>query len=67
MIKCVVCRKHIPVTKHQVYRVTEPQSITGAFSTPAKMYDAVDCPVCGCQHLLKVRLPEVKGGAEDDD
>lgn len=67
MMKCKVCGKRFPVTWMDVYRVAEPQSITGAISNPVKTYDAIDCPVCGCQHLLKVRLPEVKDGVEDDD
>lgn len=53
------------MSKYRVYRVIEPQSITGAFSNPTKMYDATDCPSCGCQQLLKVRLPEVKDGDEE--
>ena len=66
-MKCDVCKKRFPIDKCNVYRVTEAQSISQVFTTPSKVFNAVDCPTCGCQHLLKVRLPEMKGGAEDDD
>ena len=67
-MKCVVCKKRFSIEMYNVYRVGEGSKTTvGVFIPPDKVYDAIDCPSCGCQHLLKVRLPEVKDGVEDDD
>ena len=65
-MKCEICKKRIPINKFRVYQVTDPQTFPGVWGTPSKVYDAIDCPVCGCQHLLKVRLPDAEGGVEDD-
>lgn len=35
-------------------------------STEAKIYDAMDCPECGCQMVLKERMRKVTMGRYND-
>ena len=64
MKKCDVCGKWFTLSKEHVYQVVECV-YTPFTGDVEKTYDAVDCPQCGCQTLLKVRMPKfVKGGAE---
>ena len=68
-MRCEVCKKRFPIRWGSVYRASEPVTGFCALTNPGKVYDAIDCPHCGCQHLLKERFPpfSVKGGDGDDD
>lgn len=67
-MKCKVCRKHFTPDSRLVYQVSDSISVVQALTVSQKTYDAIDCPRCGCQLVLNVRMPKaVKGGAEDDD
>lgn len=57
--KCKICGKRFNVIKDKVYIVIETQGFAAALSTPAKKYDAIDCPRCGCQQVLWVRMPRL--------
>jgi DNA-directed RNA polymerase subunit RPC12/RpoP len=69
MTKCVVCGSKIPLRICDVYQVAEPRTVVGAITQPEKVFDAIDCPHCGCQMLLKVRMPKVEivEVCQDDD
>lgn len=56
-MKCTVCGQKIVLKQEKVYQVCEFDAIR----SPKKVMDAVDCVECGCQHLLKVRLPVYRG------
>ena len=68
-MKCKICKRKFQLNKGQVYQVYEPKTMVQSFTETAKMFDVIDCPHCGCQHLLGERLPKVKnllGGDEND-
>ena len=58
-IKCSTCGNRIPPNREAIYQVTEAFSLVDSLSKARKEYDAIDCPVCGCQNLLSVRMPRV--------
>lgn len=67
MRRCDVCGKWFALSKEHIYQVSEPYSVSGMSIDTIRVLDAMDCPHCGCQTLLKVRMPKfVKGGAKND-
>lgn len=67
-MKCKVCGKRFVLDSRLVYQVSDSISVVQALAAPQKTYDAADCPRCGCQLVLNVRMPKaVKGGADNDD
>ena len=67
MMKCKVCGKRFNPDKNNVYKVHETLGITEALTKHPKTFDATDCPRCGCQHLLSIRLPQTLEKVVDDD
>jgi len=57
--KCHVCKHRFTISKKNIYTITEPSSLFQAFTKPAHQLDAIDCPRCGCQIALNVRLEKV--------
>ena len=57
-IKCHICNYKIHIEKSKVIKVTENKGLSG-IATGASIYNAIDCPNCGCQKILWTRLPEV--------
>ena len=55
--KCSVCGNGIKLKKEKVYIAKECNSLVNS-----TIYNAIDCPFCGCQTILKKRLYEVKKG-----
>ena len=56
-MKCGVCGKYFIPKKENVYLVAEKKM----FSTQqVETYDAIDCPRCGCQKVLKLRMDKVE-------
>lgn len=75
MLKCKVCGKEFEsiIEKHYVAR---NESISGAVTaiskSEEKLFDAFDCPYCGCQIIIQERkrefiIPNVVKPADDDD
>ena len=59
-IKCTVCNHSFELIKEMVYEVqTEVAPMGLILSRKNNVYDAVDCPECGCQMVLKDRMPKV--------
>ena len=58
-VTCDICNAEIPAytIKNWKYLVTVKNALTDMNST----FDAVDCPKCGCQKILKRRCPKTKG------
>lgn len=59
MLKCDVCGCEFEPIIERHYIAREP-GVTGAFSTigshdEENLYDAFDCPKCGCQYIAKER------------
>lgn len=62
---CKVCGSKIVPRKANRYTVVDrvtaggiANAMTGTYTEP-EMYDAFDCPVCGCQMIAKKRLKKV--------
>lgn len=58
--KCGVCGKRLSISKDEIYMVIESQGFAAALTAPPQKFDAIDCPRCGCQQLLAVRMPRLK-------
>lgn len=69
-MKCSICNKRFTPKKEKVYRVKDRVTIIKPFSESAAIvvFDAIDCPRCGCQHKLVERLPDYdeNGGGESN-
>ena len=59
MIKCSVCGKRLHPTKETLYQVVDSKSPMQVLTEPVKTYDVMDCPRCGCQKVLAIRMPEL--------
>lgn len=66
-MKCKICGKRFVPTVEKLYQAREEGGTLSALTTPPHMYDVIDCPRCGCQHALKVRMPKVNMGVAGDD
>ena len=64
-IKCSICNYKFYIEKSKVKMVSESKGISGAISGNT-LFDAIDCPKCGCQNILKVRLNEIETDLEKD-
>ena len=72
MYTCDVCGRDFPLIAEERYTVrgTEKSGIAAAISSEeADRYDAFDCPHCGCQNIVNLRMrelePEDADGCED--
>lgn len=61
MKTCKICGRDFPLIFEGRYTVQDPQKIGAMFSLidsdKAYLYDAIDCPHCGCQNILQPRKP----------
>lgn len=66
--KCSVCGKRFMPYKESVYLASETPTFGTFFLTKAPTaYDAIDCPRCGCQKLLKIRIPIIREGGTENE
>ena len=76
MIECKVCQKLIELDKKDRYTARDNESIgfSNFTGTESSLYDAFDCPYCGCQNIVNDRkryfepftnISDIKG--EDDE
>lgn len=61
-IKCNVCGKRFVPNKEAIYQTVEKLTLSQALmlAPEPKQYDVIDCPRCGCQHLLGIRMPALE-------
>jgi len=55
-IKCSVCGQRFHIVKAQVYQAKETGGVIKALADGAKTFDVMDCPNCGCQKAICVRM-----------
>lgn len=71
MIKCSTCGKHVKLRKENRYEVViKAEAWQKSFGAKDRLYDAFDCPRCGCQMLMHERFPaknEIKIAEERAD
>lgn len=57
-VVCEVCGNYINLVSYEKYIIQEQvvkNILTGETQIP-RLYDAFDCPICGCQFVAKERL-----------
>lgn len=58
MAKCSTCGKHVKLRKENRYEVViKARALQKSFGVKDRLYDAFDCPRCGCQMLMHERFP----------
>ncbi len=58
MIKCSICGEQIELRKENRYEVViEAGVLQKSFGVKDCIYEAFDCPHCGCQMLMQERFP----------
>lgn len=72
MVKCSVCGEQVELKKENRYEVVfKAGTLHKSFGAKDQLYEAFDCPHCGCQMLMQERFPvkkEIKiteGNADD--
>lgn len=64
MTTCKVCGRDFPLLGEDHYVVRDPErtGIMPAFNGQDEptLYDAFDCPHCGCQNMMQVRKRELE-------
>lgn len=57
---CEICGKTFPLDKEYVYQIKKELPVLASLTEPAQIYDAIDCPFCGCQKILNKRYECIK-------
>lgn len=58
--ECLVCGCEFMITLGAVYLVQDEPTLADRLSCKAPtVFNAIDCPNCGCQMILKGRIPKV--------
>ena len=65
-IKCKVCRFRFAPQKETMYLSTEKVGPLPALTTPSRIYECFDCPKCGCQTAVNIRMTPVAPLEEED-
>lgn len=52
---CKVCKSYYKAKKENRYEVIESKGALSTIAEPAKIFEAFDCPKCGCQNIVNVR------------
>lgn len=54
-----MCGYRFTPKKEEIYTAEEPRAFVEALTTPPTRFSAIDCPRCGCQIPLAIRVPRV--------
>lgn len=58
MVKCSICGEQIELRKENRYEVLiKVSALQKSFGATDQVYEAFDCPKCGCQMLMQERFP----------
>ena len=58
MVKCSICGEQVELRKENRYEVViEAGTLQKSFGAKDQLYEAFDCPHCGCQMLMQERFP----------
>lgn len=63
-MKCKVCEKEFELKKGDRYTAVPGYGFGRIFAVD--MYDAIDCPCCGCQNLIQKRYGKENETIYDD-
>lgn len=59
-MKCKICGKRFKLIKENRYLATENTGVLAAMAKPSKIFEAFDCPRCGCQNIVNIREETVE-------
>lgn len=59
-MKCKVCSRRFKLNKRNKYLVEKSGGLV-AWALPEEIYEAFDCPRCGCQNIVNVRKTMIYG------
>ena len=57
--ECRVCGYRFTPERENIYTAEEPRSMADMLTKAPTRFSAVDCPICGCQIALAIRVPRV--------
>ena len=63
-MKCKVCGTRFAGSKDALYLAAEKITALSSLTTPAKVFECFDCPQCGCQNAVNIRIAAI---VETDD
>ena len=70
-MKCKVCGKRFRPTAKMRYLATETLAPIDVFTKARRVFECFDCPKCGCQNFVNIRMPEYEvttdGGEETEE
>lgn len=66
IVICDICGSGTIPQKPMIYIAEEPRGVMDTLTQPPKRFDAMDCPCCGCQIILKRRYPRADGEPETE-
>lgn len=55
---CPTCKRKLSLLKENLYLVSEPQTALSAIVNVESVFEAFDCPWCGCQMRINKRYPK---------
>ena len=64
-IKCKVCQTRFTPKKEAMYLTTEKVGPLPALTTPSRTFECFDCPRCGCQIAVNIRMAPVTPPGEE--
>ncbi len=64
-MKCKVCGKRFRPTAEMRYLATENLAPLSVLTAVAKTYECFDCPKCGCQNFVNIRMPRYEVKPDD--
>ena len=54
-MKCKVCGKRFALAKENKYEIVKEPTGLGVLTEQTKIYEAFDCPRCGCQNIVNIK------------
>lgn len=67
MMKCSVCDKRFVPRKENVYQVREKAEGLTKLTHSDYIYDVIECPRCGCQKKLAIRIPRISVSEQEEE
>lgn len=58
-MKCKVCNKRFSLNKENKYEVINRPTGLNVLTERTKIYEAFDCPRCGCQNIVNIREGDI--------
>lgn len=66
-MKCKVCGKRFRLIPENKYFACEALGALEALTKAGKTYECFDCPKCGCQNFVNIRLTRIDIRKDEND